>query len=116
MRATRASILKAGRNWPVGQGLTRGTDFVDGQTHPQLGGLVLDDEQHLVMGVGPCLLRVQDQVQRQVIAIGHAPVKGHLRALAGGIIGGFGHGGLMWRRRGVLPSAWRETAGRAMDI
>jgi hypothetical protein len=50
----------------------RRAQLVDHQLHPQLGDLVLDDEQHLVV-VRPAhrLLRLQQAVQPQVAAVGH---------------------------------------------
>ena len=63
MRDTRASILKAGCSSVVGDRAARGAELVDGKLHPQLGGLVLDDEQHLVMRVGERMLRAEDRVQ-----------------------------------------------------
>ena len=61
-------------------------DLVDGELHPELGGLVLDDEQQLVMRVRQRLLRVEHAFEMQVVAIGHAPGERHLRAFARRIV------------------------------
>jgi len=51
---------------------TRGAQLVGQQLQPQLRGLVLDDEQHLVVvrRVGQRLLGRQQLVQAQVAAVG----------------------------------------------
>jgi hypothetical protein len=79
-------------------GRTRSADFVEGEFHPQFGGLVLDDEQEFVMGGAKRPLRGQDMVERKVVTVGHAPVKRHLRAFTGGIVG-LGHFSLQ-RKKG----------------
>ena len=70
----------------------RGVEFVQGKAHPEFRGLVLDDEEHLVMRGGQAILRCQDAVDLQVVAIGHARVEGHLRAIFGGVEGAGGGG------------------------
>ena len=65
----------------------RGRDLVDGEAHPELGGLVLDDEQHLVVGVGEGGLGGEDQVEAEVVAVGHAPGEVGLRAFDAGVVG-----------------------------
>jgi hypothetical protein len=45
------------------------------QLHPQLAGLVLHDEQHLVVVGRARVLRAQDGVELQVVAIAHAPAE-----------------------------------------
>ena len=52
-------------------GVPRRGEFVDGELHPELADLVLDDEQHLVMRRGAGVLRRQHRVEREVVAIGH---------------------------------------------
>jgi hypothetical protein len=44
--------------------------LVDHQLHPQLGGLVLDDEQHLVVVRRARLLRAEQAVEAEVAAVG----------------------------------------------
>jgi hypothetical protein len=39
--------------------------------HPQLAGLVLHDKQHLIVIWRQWLLRIQDVIQVQIIAIAH---------------------------------------------
>ncbi len=68
----------------------RRRQLVQHQLHPQFRGLVLDDEQQLVLGVAQGMLRGQDRVEREVVAIGHASVEGHLGAFRRGVVG-FGH-------------------------
>ena len=43
---------------------------------------MLDDEQHLVMRFGERMLRTEDRIQRQIVAIGHAPGEIGLGAFA----------------------------------
>ena len=62
-------------------------NLVERELHPQFRGLVLDDEQHLVMGLGQRLLRRQDMVDLQIVAIGHALPEIGLGAVFGRIIG-----------------------------
>src|SRR5438876_12143361 len=40
--------------------------FVNRKFHPKLGSLVLDDKQHLVMGAGQRLLRLQNLVELEI--------------------------------------------------
>jgi hypothetical protein len=44
---------------------------VDRKLHPKLRRLVLDDEQHLVVGGGKRLLRLQDPVELEIAGIGY---------------------------------------------
>src|SRR5438552_5082192 len=67
------------------------TYCVDGELHPELGGVVLDDEQQFVVRGGERLLRVQHALQMQIVAVGHAPVERHLRTLVARIGGFAGH-------------------------
>ncbi len=102
-----------GRLQPVaGDRHARCADLVDRQPHPQLRRLVLDDEQHLVMGVRQRRLGVEDTIEAQVVAIGHASREGHLGALAGGVVGLAAH-----RRRlrsgGIGPRPTYAAARRA---
>jgi len=49
----------------------RGLQFMQHQLHPQLRGLVLHDEEHLVVVGRERLLGVQDGIELQVVAIAH---------------------------------------------
>ena len=57
MSFTRARILKHGASSSALHVRDRRRELVDHQLHPQLGGLVLDDEQHLVVVRRARLLR-----------------------------------------------------------
>ena len=72
MRDTRASILKALRSSSRAIARDGGAQLVQHQLHPQLAGLVLDDEQHLVVVGRERLLRAEDGVELQVVAVAHA--------------------------------------------
>ena len=48
-------------------------EFVQHQLHPQLAGLMLDDEQHLVVVGRQGCLRIQQSVQLQIVAVAHVP-------------------------------------------
>jgi len=50
---------------------SRGRQLVQGQLHPQLGCLVDDDEEQLVMTVGARLLGSEQFVELEVIAVTH---------------------------------------------
>ena len=63
--------LERGRQVVAPHLLARGAQFVQDQLQPQLGRLMLDDEQHLVVVAGQQFLRAQHLVERQVIAIAH---------------------------------------------
>jgi hypothetical protein len=65
---------------------------VDGKPHPQLRGLVLDDEQHLVMGFRERMLGAEDRIKRQIVAVGHTPGEIGLGAFARGIVIAGRHG------------------------
>ncbi len=60
-----------------GQQLAGGGELVQQLLEPELGGLVLDDEQHLVvvLRVAHRMLRGEQLVQRQVRPVGHPPGK-----------------------------------------
>ena len=60
------------------------------QLHPQLAGLVLHDEQHLVVVRRERLLGIQDGIELQVVAVTHAPIKIELGFF-------FVHDALAWR-------------------
>ena len=79
--------LEGGLQPVLADRLHRRADLVDGELHPELRGLVLDDEEQLVMRRRQRLLRVEHALEMQVIAIGHAPGERHLRAFLGGIVG-----------------------------
>jgi hypothetical protein len=49
----------------------RRLELVNGQLHPQLGRLVLDDEEHLVVVAGQRMLRIEQPVEMQIVAIAH---------------------------------------------
>ena len=53
----------------------RRPQLVDQQLQPQLGDLVLDDEEHLVVVVGDRVLGVEQPVQAEVAAVRHLPGK-----------------------------------------
>ena len=59
---------------------------MNGKLHPELARLVLDDEQHLVMGVAEGMLLGEDAIQLQIVAIGHRIGKGHSGALGARIV------------------------------
>ena len=75
MRDTRASILKACRSWSRRTARDRRAQLVQHELHPQLAGLVLHDEQHLVVVGRQRLLRAQDLVEVQVVAVAHRRLK-----------------------------------------
>ena len=49
--------------------------LVEQQLQPQLGGLVLDDEQQLVVGVGPGVLRGEHGVEAEVLRVAEVVAK-----------------------------------------
>ncbi|MCY1307809.1 hypothetical protein D9M70_577670 [compost metagenome] len=57
-----------------------GVDLVQRELHPELRRLMLDDEQHLVMGLRERLLRVEYLLQHEIVAVGHASLERHLGA------------------------------------
>ena len=63
--------LEGGRQFAAAEVAAHGVQFVQHQFQPQLAGLVLDDEQQLVVIGRAGVLGVQDLVQAQVIAIAH---------------------------------------------
>ena len=69
MWPTRAKILNDSRE-PVGaHERHRAVELVEQQLDPQLAGVVLDDEQHLVVDVGDRPLRREQLVELQVVAV-----------------------------------------------
>jgi hypothetical protein len=88
---TRASILKAGRQLVARHVADGGAQLVQHQLHPQLAGLVLHDEQHLVVRGRQRLLRAEDGVQLQVVAVAHVGAEVELGALV--VHDGFGQVG-----------------------
>jgi hypothetical protein len=71
-----------------------GAQLVDHELHPQLGGLVLDDEQHLVVIGGARALRREQAVQSQVVPVAHLAGEIQARAVGmGGWIFGVRHVG-----------------------
>ena len=66
---TLASRFSAGPRSSCGEQAARRAQLVDQQLDPQLGGLVLDDEQHLVVVIRERHLRVQQLVQVQVAGV-----------------------------------------------
>ena len=42
------------------------------QLHPQFAGLVLDDEEQLVVRVAQRVLRLEHAVEREIVAVAHA--------------------------------------------
>ena len=81
MRATRASILKAGCRSSPRTRSRAAAQLVDRELHPQLGGLMLHDEQHLVVVARARLLRAQHLVQAQVVAVAHGLAEVEARAV-----------------------------------
>ena len=71
---TRAMHLSAGASSVVAQQIARGRQLVQHELQPQLGGLVLDDEQQLVVMLGRAErpLRRQQRVEVEVAAVAHA--------------------------------------------
>jgi hypothetical protein len=62
-----------------------GAQLVTDELQPQLGGLVLDDEQHLVVLSRPGTLRREELIEREVVAIAHlAAAEVDVRALVRG--------------------------------
>jgi hypothetical protein len=81
--------------------------LVQHQLHPQLAGLVLDDEQHLVMGGRQRVLGRENLVQMQIVAIAHVTAEVELGFLVAddgcaamqGAAGGFiRHGQIIFDR------------------
>src|SRR6185437_1894744 len=58
-------------------------ELVQHQAHPQLRGLVHDDEQHLVVLEGERLLRIEELVEVQVLAVGERGAEIPVDRLAG---------------------------------
>ena len=66
--------------------------LVQHELDPQLAGLVLDDEQQLVVGVGARVLGAEDVVEAEVLGVAEVMAQVEVGAAdAGG--GRFGHGG-----------------------
>src|SRR5262249_22109746 len=63
--------------------VARGRELVEHQLHPQLARLVLHDEQHLVVLAGARVLRLEDLVERQVVAVAHLLAEVEMSALVG---------------------------------
>ena len=61
-----------------------GAQFVQRQLQPQLRGLVLDDEERLVVVVADRALRGQQRVQRQVTAVVHPRAEVRLHTVLDG--------------------------------
>src|SRR5664279_1030397 len=75
----------------------RGPDLVDHQLHPQLGGVVHDDEEHLVVMIREWLLRTEQLVQVQVAAVVE-PTQVAFDAVFQGPDVAVGHARLQWGR------------------
>ena len=73
-----------------------GAQLVQHQLHPQLGGLVDDDEQPLVVLVGKRLLAAQEGVELQIVAVGQRSGKS---VLAPGSRAGLGASGALMSLR-----------------
>ena len=69
MRETRASILNDGPEIVATDVFARGGQLVQAQLHPQLGRLVDDDEQHLVVLDRDRALRAQELLEPEVLAV-----------------------------------------------
>ena len=99
--------LEAAGEFVAGHATHGAAELVQHQLHPQLAGLVLHDEQHLVMRRRQRLLRRQDLVELQVVAITHGAAEVELGLLL--------LDDLFGRRRtaGLLLHAHSITAARA---
>src|SRR5207248_5334944 len=62
--------LEAGREIVRLHVRDRGDELADHQLHPEIGGLVLDDEQHLVVVRRARPLRREQHIEREVAAVG----------------------------------------------
>ena len=60
-----------------GEGVQHAVELVDDQPHPELGRLVLDDEQQLVvvLGLAARVLGAEEAVQVQVVRVGQPPAQ-----------------------------------------
>jgi hypothetical protein len=68
----------------VGRDMADGSlQLVQHQLHPQLAGLVLHDEQHLVVVGRQRVLRAQHLVEVQVVGVAHVLREVELRAFVG---------------------------------
>ena len=65
--------------------VARRGELVDHELHPQLGRLVLDDEEHLVVVARERALRAEDLVEVKVVAVAHGA--GEVQARAVGVRG-----------------------------
>ena len=103
MRANRLSILNAG--WRSSSAIAeRGVvQLVETEAHPELRGLVLDDEQQLVVGIGEWMLSTEHVVEVEVVAVRHPPVERH----RGTVIGRIERLGVHDARVGGLPGGCR---------
>jgi hypothetical protein len=86
-----------------GHALVGGLQLVQRQLHPQLAGLVLDDEEHLVVRRREWLLRRQDGVELQVVAIAHRGAEVELRAVVVA-------GEVVWTHQVTLPFCWKRAS------
>ena len=73
---------------------------------PDLGGLVLDDEQDLVVRVGPRVLGAQDGIEVQVLAVAELALHLQVGAFE---IGSAGHDSSFRMRRAAVAD---DAAGR----
>ncbi len=90
--------LEGRRQVALGDMVDRGAQLVQHELHPQLAGLVLHDEEHFIVVGRERLLRIQDRVELQVVAIAHVAAEIELRALL--VHDGFGLGRVRGRGRG----------------
>ena len=74
--------------------------LVQHQLDPQLGRLVLDDEQHLVVGVGARVLGAEDVVEAEVLGVAEVVAQVEV---------GVGRAGRLAHRRNDRPHASRGT-------
>jgi hypothetical protein len=66
-----ASTSHTASSWACTQAIRHdGAQFMAQQAHPQLRGLVHNDEQHLAVFGGQRLLCRQQQIEMQVLTIG----------------------------------------------
>ena len=108
--------FEGGRQVAALQVGAHGVHFVQHQLHPQFAGLVLHNEEHLVVVGRERVLGREDAVQRQVIPVAHRFTEIHLRAMPfGALAGARMHGAaaaVFFFAHGVLLVRGQVTASR----
>ena len=66
MRDTRDNVLNAGCRSSAAMQPAGGVQLVNCKLHPKFRGLVLNDEQHFVVGGGKRMLRLQNLVELEI--------------------------------------------------